>query len=114
MIGLAKRAQPGLAVPQKILGDNPLPTSSLFELYVWEVFLYDGLQFAPDHVGRESRTQQAAVQGRHFSVVNLATVGAELAFDALADHRALIGLPRCFFHGRIDMPVGNSPRAQVS
>src|SRR6266568_775533 len=77
MIGLAKRAQPGLAVPQKILGDNPLPTSSLFELYVWKVLLYEGLQFPPDH-------------------------------------RGLIGFPRRFFHGRVNMPIGDSPRAQVS
>jgi len=87
---------------------------TLFWVNVGNVFFYYGFQFAADDVGGKSSAQQASINGGHFLFVDFATVGAEFAFDALADHSALVGGFGGFFQRGFDVPVGDSASAEVA
>src|SRR2546421_70884 len=55
-----------------------------------EVLASEGAEFAADNVGGEAGTEEAAVDGGQFSLVDFAAVGAKLALDALADHGGFV------------------------
>jgi hypothetical protein len=91
-----------------------VPGSDLLDLYVRHFFSRQRLQFSPHHVRGKSGAQEAPVDGSHFLFVDFAAVGAEFAFDALADHGALIILLGRLFQRGVNVPVRDAACAEVA
>lgn len=99
-------------------GGRPYKGTS-FRVDVRNIFFYYGFQFAAHDVGGKTGSQQTSINRGHFLFVDLffcigAAVGAEFAFDALADHCALVVGLCGFFQRGFDVFVWDAAGAEVA